>query len=119
LQVIKDVEQEFKYTEPTTCLNVTCNNRSDFVLQVEKSKFADWQKVRIQENASEVPSGSMPRSMDVILRNEMVERAKAGDKILICGTPIVVPDVTQLYGNNAEVYREASGRAKGIKSSVD
>jgi DNA replication licensing factor MCM6 len=47
------------------------------------------------------------------LRNEMVERAKAGDKILICGTPIVVPDVTQLYGNNAEVYREATGRAKG------
>ena len=35
---------------------------------------------RTQENASEIPAGSMPRSLDVILRHEIVEKAKAGDK---------------------------------------
>ncbi|KAJ3172881.1 MCM DNA helicase complex subunit mcm6 [Geranomyces variabilis] len=111
--IIKDVEQEFKYTEPTTCYNITCGNTNNFHLMVELSKFADWQKVRVQENANEVPSGAMPRSIDVILRNETVERAKAGDKVIITGTPIVVPDVTQLIGNRMEAQRaDNGGRSK-------
>lgn len=112
MSIIKDVEQEFKYTEPTTCLNTTCNNRRSFTLLTEKSKFVDWQKIRIQENADEVPTGAMPRSMDVIVRNEMVERAKAGDRVMIAGSPIVIPDVATLYGNNAQIMREAAGRSR-------
>lgn len=53
----------------------------------------------------------MPRSLDVILRSELVERAKAGDKCVFTGTFIVVPDVSQLGlpgGNKAELIREAS-----------
>jgi DNA replication licensing factor MCM6 len=38
----------------------------------------------------------MPRSLDVILRGELVERAKAGDKCVFTGAFIVVPDVSQL-----------------------
>lgn len=52
----------------------------------------------------------MPRSLDVILRGELVERAKAGDKCVFTGTFIVVPDVSQLGlpgGNKAEMMREA------------
>ena len=57
----------------------------------------------------------MPRSLDVILRGELVERAKAGDKCVFTGTFIVVPDVSQLGlpgGNKAELMREAN-RANG------
>ncbi|KAG5461152.1 MAG: LOW QUALITY PROTEIN: MCM2/3/5 family-domain-containing protein, partial [Olpidium bornovanus] len=55
--------------------------------------------------------------MDVILRNEIVERAKAGDKCIITGCLIVVPDVGQLsmpgsFGSRAEAQRERGpGRA--------
>lgn len=113
MTLIKDVEQEFKYTEPTTCPNPVCNNRKDFQLLVDQSKFTDWQKVRIQENANEIPSGAMPRSIDVILRNNAVERAKAGDKVIITGTPIVVPDVAQLIGNTTEMQRgDFGGRGR-------
>jgi DNA replication licensing factor MCM6 len=59
---VYDIEQQFKYTEPIMCQNVKCNNRRDWQLNIEQSKFADWQKVRIQENANEIPTGSMPRS---------------------------------------------------------
>lgn len=52
----------------------------------------------------------MPRSIDVILRNESVERAKAGDKINITGTPLVVPDVAQLIGNKVDFRRDASNK---------
>lgn len=64
----------------------------------------------------------MPRSLDVILRGEVVERAKAGDKCVFTGTFIVVPDVSQLGlpgGNKAELMREASrAGANSAASSV-
>ena len=109
--VVRDVEQQFKYTEPNVCPNLTCANRTAWRLSIEQSKFADWQKVRIQENANEIPTGSMPRSLDVILRAEVVERAKAGDKAVFTGTFIVVPDVSQLGlpGVNTEMMRDAAG----------
>ena len=52
--------------------------------------------------------------MDVILRNEVVETAKAGDKVIITGMPIVVPDVGQLFGKTAEARRDDfGGRGRG------
>ncbi|KAL1761521.1 MCM2/3/5 family-domain-containing protein [Schizophyllum commune] len=120
--IINDVEQQFKYTEPSLCPNPTCGNRVAWQLQIDSSKFTDWQKVRIQENPSEIPTGSMPRSLDVILRSEMVERAKAGDKCVFIGTFIVVPDVSQLGlpgGNKAELMREANrGGANAMTGGV-
>ncbi|KAJ6583774.1 mis5 protein [Mycena sp. CBHHK59/15] len=108
---VDEIEQQFKYTEPALCPNPTCGNRTAWKLQIDTSKFTDWQKVRIQENPSEIPTGSMPRSLDVILRSELVERAKAGDKCVFTGTFIVVPDVSQLGlpgGNAAQLQRESN-----------
>ncbi|KAL2121601.1 hypothetical protein VTJ04DRAFT_5628 [Mycothermus thermophilus] len=94
--VVPDVEQTFRYTEPTQCPNATCLNRTAWRLDIRQSTFVDWQKVRVQENSNEIPTGSMPRTMDVILRGEMVDRAKAGEKCIFTGALIVVPDVSQL-----------------------
>lgn len=94
------------------CPTPTCYNRTHWTLNVEKSKFVDWQRIRIQENANEIPTGSMPRSLDVIVRNEMVERAKAGDKCIFIGTLIVVPDVSAFRtpGTSVETQRDTTSR---------
>ena len=63
----------------------------------------------------------MPRSLDVILRSELVERAKAGDKCVFTGTFIVVPDVSSLGlpgGENTTLQREAARAQGGAASSV-
>ncbi|GAA94868.1 uncharacterized protein L969DRAFT_26513 [Mixia osmundae IAM 14324] len=113
--IVTDVEQQFKYTEPNMCPNIQCQNQARWTLSIEQSKFMDWQKVRIQENANEIPTGSMPRSLDVVLRGEICEKAKAGDKCVFTGTFIVVPDVAQLGlpGVNAEMTREAARSGSG------
>ena len=80
--VVPNVEQTFRYTEPTQCPNAACGNRQGWRLDIRQSTFVDWQKVRIQENSSEIPTGSMPRTLDVILRGEIVDRAKAGEKCI-------------------------------------
>jgi DNA replication licensing factor MCM6 len=55
----------------------------------------------------------------VILRGDLVERAKAGDKCVFTGTFIVVPDVSQLGlpGVNSEMQREAA-RAGAVGTRV-
>lgn len=62
----------------------------------------------------------MPRSLDVILRAEIVEKAKAGDKCVFVGTFIVVPDVSQLGlpGVNAEMIRQSQGGRSGETGGV-
>lgn len=114
--VVPNVEQTFKYTEPTQCPNTTCMNREGWRLDIRQSTFVDWQKVRIQENSSEIPTGSMPRTMDVILRGEMVDRAKAGEKCIFTGTVIVIPDVSQFRvpGVKAHAMRDnGQGQNRG------
>lgn len=91
-----NIEQTFKYTEPSQCPNPTCGNRVGWRLDIGKSTFVDWQKIKLQESSHEIPTGSMPRTMDVIVRGELVDRAKAGEKCIFTGTLIVVPDVSQL-----------------------
>lgn len=65
--------------QPVICVNATCASRTNWALLRQESKFADWQKVRMQETSKEIPAGSLPRSLDVILRHEIVEQARAGD----------------------------------------
>eukprot|EP00667_Euglena_gracilis_P003045 EG_transcript_3049 len=105
------IEQQFKYTEPIKCRNAACQNTRRWMLLVAESKFCDWQKVRIQENSDEIPSGSMPRSMEIILRNDAVEMAKAGDKCRFVGTLVVVPEVAKLFSgvDRREVIRAQAG----------
>jgi len=120
--IVENVEQQFKYTQPTTCRNPVCNNRTRFNLDINKSRFVDFQKVRIQEVQSELPRGCIPRSVDIILRAEAVETAQPGDRCDFTGSLIVVPDVgaLQLPGAKAESSNRHRGEqtegVRGLKS---
>ncbi|KAL1542164.1 MCM DNA helicase complex subunit mcm6 [Salvia divinorum] len=118
--VIKNVEQQFKYTEPIICLNATCQNRTNWALMRQESKFTDWQRVRMQESSKEIPAGSLPRSLDVILRHDLVEQARAGDTVVFTGSVVVLPDILALAspGERAECRRESSSQARAGQEGV-
>lgn len=103
------VEQQFQYTEPPVCKDTNCQHAGSFQLILNKSTFIDWQRLRVQENADEIPAGSMPRSLDIICRNECVELAKAGDKVLLTGTVVVVPDTSGLSRAGETAVASKSG----------
>ncbi|XP_045506750.1 DNA replication licensing factor Mcm6 [Colias croceus] len=119
--VIKNVEQQFKYTIPTICRNPVCANRRRFMLDADKSVFVDFQKIRVQETQAELPRGCIPRSLEIILRAEAVESVQAGDRYDFTGTLIVVPDVGSLSmpGAKAELTTRTKlaneGQMEGIK----
>ncbi|XP_071703381.1 DNA replication licensing factor MCM6 [Rutidosis leptorrhynchoides] len=110
--IVKNVEQQYKYTEPMICMSVTCSTKGRWTLLRQESKFADWQRVRMQETSKEIPAGSLPRSLDVILRHDIVEQARAGDTVIFTGTVVVIPDILALAapGERAECRRDGGQR---------
>ena len=60
--------------------------------------------------ARQVPAGSLPRTMEVVLRNEQVEQARAGDKLVFTGNLVVVPDIAMLTipGERVQVGRRGA-----------
>lgn len=118
--IIKEVDQQFKYTQPSICRNQVCQNRQRFELDIDKSRFVDFQKVRIQETQAELPRGCIPRSVEIVLRAEAVEKAQAGDKCDFTGSLIVVPDVAQINmpGSRAETRgrnKQGAGDVEGVR----
>ncbi len=87
-----------------------------FRIIYEKSKMVDWQKIVVQERPEEVPPGQLPRSLEVVLTDELVDAARPGDRIVVIGVVRVRPDTTlgkkrgifDLYieANNVEVSQK-------------
>lgn len=105
------------FLQPTKCANPQCMNRTRFSLDVNSSTFVDFQKIRIQETQAELPRGSIPRTVDVIIRGEMVETVQPGDKCDIVGTLIVIPDIAQL--STPGLRAETSNQNRGKKTRVE
>lgn len=113
------IRQYFKYTQPKKCATPNCeSNRWELVY--EECQFIDYQKLRVQEDPMVIPPGSMPRSLDVILHNEMVEKAQPGDICQFFGQMSVVPDIVSMIkpGDRTQVLTkntETRGNTVGME----
>ena len=112
------IPQQFRYTEPLACRNPACENRAHWTLNMDskRTRFGDWQKLRVQENAHQIPVGCMPRTIEVVVRNDAVEAAKPGDRVVLSGYAIVVPEVAKLFNalNRREVQRALTGGQRAM-----
>ncbi len=59
--------------------------RGSFKLVVEKSKFRNWQLIVLQERPEEIPSGQIPRSIEVVLTDDLVDTVRPGDRATVIG----------------------------------
>lgn len=83
MQIVEQDSHMFK--KPTVCVNPACGRQGPFRLMEDQSKFVDWQSVRIQERPERLRGGRMPRSVDCIIRDDIVDRAQAGNRVSITG----------------------------------
>ncbi|KAI5188431.1 DNA replication licensing factor MCM6 [Nematocida sp. AWRm77] len=99
--VVRGIEQERLFRMPSHCINPICMNRTKFQLVVEESQFCDWQKVRIQEPVGETEDmHTIPRTIEVLLRNDLVEIAKPGDGLVVTGYLMSVPSAKGVLGHS-------------------
>lgn len=75
----------------------------------------------MQEHSGDIPAGSMPRSIDVILRHEVVDAAKPGDRCVFAGTLLAVPEVVSMLkpGEKQQVAKKTEGRRGAEGKNMD
>ena len=63
----------------------------------------------------------MPRSIDVIIRNEMVDKVRPGEKVLIVGMLAVVPDLYSLLkpGEKTEISTKNEGQKAKTQAPLE
>ena len=66
--------------------------------------------------SSDIPAGSMPRSIDIIMRGDIVDTAKPGDRSIFTGTLVVVPDIIQLLKPGQKTEASKMDMAKMARS---
>jgi len=57
----------------------------EFNIQPEKSRFIDFQIARLQELPEDLPPGQLPHYIDVTIKQDLVDNARPGDRIILTG----------------------------------
>jgi replicative DNA helicase Mcm len=90
---------------PIVCDNPNCKNR-EFELKPEVSKFIDFQILRLQELPEDLPPGQLPHYIDVTLRQDLVDNARPGDRIILTGiVRIEQESVSGIQRGHSGLYR--------------
>jgi replicative DNA helicase Mcm len=80
-------QEEGSLVKPTQCPECSREGRKSqgFVLVAEKSRFVDVQKFVLQEKPEELPPGQLPRSIEVVVRDDLVDTVRPGDRVTVVG----------------------------------
>lgn len=81
------VEQEgYLLKQPDSCNNLECKKKARaFELDLIGSTYTDYQVLGIQEKPEELPPGRLPTIIEVRLRDDLVDRARPGDRVVVTG----------------------------------
>ncbi|KAF5894156.1 DNA helicase MCM9 isoform X1, partial [Clarias magur] len=87
--VLADFEQYYSFTPPCRCPNDDECSSFKFTCLAERdappSSCRDYQEIKIQEQVQRLSVGSIPRSMLVILEDDLVDSCKSGDDVTVYG----------------------------------
>ncbi|XP_072621424.1 DNA helicase MCM9 isoform X1 [Vulpes vulpes] len=84
-----DFEQYYTFCRPSSCPSLEGCDSSKFTclsgLSSSPARCRDYQEIKIQEQVQRLSVGSIPRSMKVILEDDLVDSCKSGDDLTIYG----------------------------------
>ena len=90
---------------PTKCSDPKCNHR-ELEVKPDSSKFIDFQILRLQELPEDLPPGQLPHYIDVAIKQDLVDNARPGDRIILSGiVRIEQESISGVSRVNSGLYR--------------
>ena len=90
---------------PAKCSDPKCNHR-ELEVKPESSKFIDFQILRLQELPEDLPPGQLPHYIDVAIKQDLVDNARPGDRIILSGiVRIEQESISGISRNSSGLYR--------------
>lgn len=83
-----DLDQFYTFVQPAACPNPDgCNSYKFSCLSggTEPAVCRDYQEIKIQEQVQRLAIGSIPRSVVVVLEDDLVDICKSGDDVTVYG----------------------------------
>ncbi|XP_045916789.1 DNA helicase MCM9 isoform X2 [Micropterus dolomieu] len=82
-----DFDQFYTFVQPVACPNPDgCNSyKFSCLSESEPAACRDYQEIKIQEQVQRLSVGSIPRSMVVVLEDDLVDSCKSGDDVTVYG----------------------------------
>nr|XP_047132529.1 DNA helicase MCM9 [Hydra vulgaris] len=93
-----EFEQNYTIPLPTLCPSPESCNSKKFTALTKTKKCKDYQEIKIQEQVQNLHFGHIPRSIWVLLEDDLVDSCKPGDDVTITG--IVLQRWKSLYKDN-------------------
>ena len=99
------IDKDLKLTNPPECSNPKCKHKQ-LEIEPKSSRFIDVQFVRLQELPEDLPPGQLPHYLDVTVKQDLVDNARPGDRIVLTG--IIRIEQERMSGvskNESPLYR--------------
>lgn len=71
--------------EPSTCAEPVCMAKFSMQLIYNCSAFVDKQLLKVQEAPNDIPEGETPHTVSMFTRQDLVDVAKPGDRVVVVG----------------------------------
>jgi DNA replication licensing factor MCM2 len=62
-----------------------CESKGPFTVNIRETVYRNYQKITLQESPGSVPAGRLPRSKEALLLNDLVDKVRPGEEVVITG----------------------------------
>lgn len=91
---------------PAKCADPKCSHR-ELETKTDSSRFIDFQILRLQELPEDLPPGQLPHYVDVTIKQDLVDDARPGDRIILTGVVRIEQEhVTGVSKNSSALYQQ-------------
>src|SRR5438132_4344343 len=97
-------EKGLEFNAPLKCSDGKCTHR-DLEISPEKSRFIDFQMVRLQELPEDLPPGQLPHYVDVTVLQDLVDNARPGDRVILTGIVRIEQEHIPSMRGKTGIYR--------------
>ena len=98
------LEKGLRIHTPSKCSNPKCTHH-ELGIESESSRFIDFQIVRLQELPEDLPPGQLPHYIDVSVKQDLVDNARPGDRIILTGIVRIEQEPIPGARSNSALYR--------------